>query len=33
MISQKKLNYACNMLASIFISHFIQMLYQAGGIY
>ena len=29
----KRLSYACNVLASIFISNFIQGLYQAGFIY
>ena len=29
----KRLNYACNVLASIFISNFIQRLGQAGFIY
>ena len=29
----KRLNYACNVLASIFLSNFIQRLYQTGIIY
>ena len=33
MMNKKRLNYACNVLASIFISNFTQRLYQAGIIY